>query len=78
MRINTAVCAGRNAMQVFEQLFARERLTRMAGEQVQEFKFVRGEFERSAVECHGIFFRVNLKLAYADNTRRFDVAARSP
>lgn len=49
VRVDTAIHAEGGAMQVVEQLLAGERLTGAAGENLQQFEFIRGEFERTAV-----------------------------
>ena len=64
-------------MQVIEQLFAGEGLAGAAGEQMQQFEFVGGEFDGIAVERDEIFFRVDFKPANANDAGRFDLATGS-
>ena len=74
MRIDATIKTGSGAVQVVEQLLARQCLTGTTGEQLQELEFVGREFDGTAVEGQTVFLRVDLQSAYADDAWRFDLA----
>src|SRR5262245_12135346 len=77
MRIDTAIHAGGGSMEIIEQLFAGEGLTRAAGENLYQFVFVGRELDRAAVKCDGVFVEIDFQASHADDTWRLDITARS-
>ena len=61
-------------MQVVEELFAGEGLTRSAGEELQQFELVGRQLDRFTLECDRIFFGVDFQSARTEDVRRFDFA----